>query len=223
MKIVSEIFQLSATDLSNHLACKHLTSLSRQVETGEINASSWYDPSLLVLIKRGQEHEAAYVEFLKNKILTTAYLKGQPLEATIDAMRSAADVLIQARLDNKIWMGYADILIKVPGKSKFGNWSYEVQDTKLAQNTRANVIIQLCIYTDLLSTLQGNPPEKMYVVKPGENFPTEAYRYTEFQSYYRLVKKGFEEIMVSSMPPRYRVPATAASVWSLAATTCGAV
>ena len=206
MKIVSEIFQLSATDLSNHLACKHLTSLSRQVETGEIKESSWYDPSLQVLIKRGQEHEAAYVEFLKNKNLTTAYLKGQPLEATIDAMRSAADVLIQARLDNKIWMGYADILIKVPGKSKFGNWSYEVQDTKLAQNTRANVIIQLCIYTDLLSTLQGNPPEKMYVVKPGENFPTEEYRYTEFQSYYRLVKKDFEEIMARSMPPTYPDP-----------------
>ena len=103
-------------------------------------------------------------------------------------------------------MGYADILLKVQGKSKFGNWSYEVQDTKLAQNTRAATILQLCLYTDLLTTLQESPPEKMYVVKPGDNFPTEEYRFAEFHAYYRLVKKNFEQVMAGSALPTYPDP-----------------
>ena len=37
-------------------------------------------------------------------------------------MKQGADVLVQASLQDGQWMGYADILLKVPRKSKFGNW-----------------------------------------------------------------------------------------------------
>lgn len=186
---------MSATDLSNHLGCHHLTQLDRLVAQDRIKKPAWYDPSLEILIKRGQEHEAAYVQHLMSKGLTVINLRGQPLASTIDAMQAGADVLAQARLDRGLWMGYADILLKVPGQSKFGNWSYEVQDTKLAQNTKAATILQLCLYTDLLSELQERAAEKMYVIKPGDSFPAEEYRYAEFQAYYRQIKKNFETIM----------------------------
>ncbi len=212
MKYVSEIFQLSATDLSNHLGCNHLTQLNRLVAAGIIKRPSWYDPSLEILIQRGQEHEAAYVQHLIHKGLTVVSLRGQSLTATIDAMQKGADVLVQARLDHGQWMGYADILLKVPGDSKFGNWAYEVQDTKLAQNTKAATILQLCLYTDLLSELQGNVPEKMHVVKPGEHFPGEEYRYAEFQAYYRQVKKNFETIMSGPEVTTYPDPVEHCSI-----------
>lgn len=206
MKHVTGIFHLSATDLSNHLGCKHLTQLNRLVALGEIKRPTWYDPSLEILIERGREHEAAYVDFLQKKGLSFANLQGQAVERTMDVMAKGVDVLVQPKLDNEKWMGYADILLKVPGNSKFGNWSYEVQDTKLAQNTRAATILQLCLYTDLLSVIQNRTPEKMYVIKPGENFPAEVYRYAEFQSYYRLVKKNFEKIMSGAALPTYPDP-----------------
>ncbi|MEK6780587.1 MAG: TM0106 family RecB-like putative nuclease [Bacteroidota bacterium] len=206
MRYNSDSFELAATDLSNHLSCTHLTQLHRKVALGEIKKPSWRDPSLDVLIKRGQEHEAAYVEFLSMKGLKVVNLNGQPIEGVAEAMKQGADVLVQAMLQDGQWMGYADILLKVPGKSKFGNWSYEVQDTKLAQNTRAATILQLCFYTDLLEKLQGNSPEKMYVVKPGDNFPTEEYRFAEFHAYYRLVKKNFEQVMAGSALPTYPDP-----------------
>jgi predicted RecB family nuclease len=195
MQYISDKFELSATDLSNHLSCDHLTQLNRLFALGELEKPYWNDPSLDVLIKRGQEHEAAYVEYLGKKKLTFIDLKGQPVATTIAAMQKGIDVITQPRLESGQWMGYADFLIKVSGKSKFGNWSYEVQDTKLAQNTRAATIIQLCLYTDLLSVLQGSIPEKMYVVKPGDNFPVEEYRFAEFKAYYKQIKKNFELIM----------------------------
>ena len=144
MRYISDHFELAATDLSNHLSCAHLTQLQRKVALDEIKKPSWHDPSLDVLIKRGQEHEAAYVEFLAKNGLKVVNLNGQPIERVVEVMKQGVDVLVQAMLQDGQWMGYADILLKVPGKSKFGNWSYEVQDTKLAQNTRAATILQLC-------------------------------------------------------------------------------
>ncbi len=193
--------QLSATDLSNHLSCRHLTELNRLVALGEAEKPRWYDPSLQILIERGREHEAAYVEFLKSQGLTAINLQGKSIDATIDAMREGVDLLIQARLDFENWMGFADILMKVPGKSRFGNWSYEVYDTKLSQHTRAATILQLCLYTELLSIVQEADPEKMYVVKPGIDFPKDTYRYADFHAYYRTAKSNFEQVISGPIPP----------------------
>ena len=159
------------------------------------------------MIKRGQDHEAAYVKFISEKGLKVIDLRTQQsLEATVEAMRSGADVIVQARLEVGIWGGYADILFRVEGKSKFGNWSYEVQDTKLSQHTKAATILQLCLYTDLLSVLQETAPEKMYVIKPGEDFTTEEYRFAEFESYYHLVKKQFEKTISAGESQTYPDP-----------------
>ncbi|HTJ51039.1 MAG TPA: TM0106 family RecB-like putative nuclease [Cyclobacteriaceae bacterium] len=204
MKYISETFSLAATDLSNHLSCEHLTQLNRLVATKELTLPLWRDPSLEILIKRGEEHEAAYVEYLTRKGLSCSNLKGKPVQETLAAMQAGVDVLVQAKLENSIWSGISDILIKVPGTSKFGNWSYEVQDTKLAQNTRAATILQLCLYTDLLTLLQEHEPENMAVVKPGDNFPTEIYRFAEFHAYFNLVKRNFEQVMTG--PPTVTYP-----------------
>ena len=48
----------SATDLSRHVACSHLTSLRRAVAFGELEPPPPYDdPRAEVLRQRGIEHE----------------------------------------------------------------------------------------------------------------------------------------------------------------------
>ncbi len=192
-------FQLTATDLANHLGCKHLTQLNRSVALGEIKKPDWNDPALAILAKRGAEHETAYVEYLRMKGLSVLDLKNQSTDATLNAMVEGIDVITQATLVKENWLGNADILLRVEGKSKFGNWSYEVQDTKLSLNTRAATVLQLCVYTDLLTHLQGSKPGRMYVVMPGDDFPTEAFLFSDFQAYYRLTKENFMQAMAG--PP----------------------
>jgi uncharacterized protein len=205
MKLIGKLFQLAATDLSNHLSCEHLTQLERKVTLDEFDEPKYYDPSLEVLRQRGREHEAAYVKYLsENKKVVD--LRGQAQEATLAAMKAGMDVIVQATFEEGQWHGIADILIKVEKKSKLGNWSYEAQDTKLAQNTKASTVLQLCLYTDLLGKLQGLQPEKFYVVKPGIDFPTEAYRYAEFSAYYQLVKKKLEQTMANGEQNTYPDP-----------------
>jgi predicted RecB family nuclease len=203
MNFINNIFNLSATDLSNHLSCRHLTELNRKVALGELKKPHWTDPQLEILIQRGQQHEKDYVNFLRSKGLRVADVRNAGM-STLDAMTQGFDVIIQAPLELRQWNGLADILIKVPAKSKLGEWSYEVQDTKLALNTKAGTILQLCLYSNLLAELQGVEPEKFHVIKPVENFEPETYRFDDFKAYYRVTKKNFERTM--SEPPGKTYP-----------------
>lgn len=136
-------FQLSATDLSNFLSCQHLTGLTALVAKDELKEPSYHDPSLQILFERGREHEAAYVKHLKSQGKSIIDIEKQPLQATIDAMKKGIHVIVQPTLDQGLWTGRGDILIRCDTPSKLGEWSYEVQDTKLSQNTKAGTILQL--------------------------------------------------------------------------------
>jgi len=71
-------------------------------------------------------------------------------------MRTGADVIAQGALASGCgrWFGRADVLRKVPRASHLGNWSYEAYDTKLAGETRAGALLQLCHCSDLLSEVK---------------------------------------------------------------------
>ncbi len=79
---------------------------------------------------------------------------------------------------------------KVDKPSKLGAWSYEVIDTKLAKETRAGTILQICLYSRLVADIQGSLPEFIYVVTPENEFTCHTYRVNDFIAYYRLVQRG---------------------------------
>ena len=53
MRSVGGRFQLSANDLVNHPACRHLTRLNYEVAVGERVAPSRWEPTLELLRERG--------------------------------------------------------------------------------------------------------------------------------------------------------------------------
>jgi len=89
-------------------------------------------------------------------------------------------VIAQATLANGRWFGRSDVLRRVERPSRFGDWSYEVYDCKLARETKAATVLQLSLYSELLATIQGVLPEWMYVVPPVEAFKPEPYRILDF-------------------------------------------
>ena len=66
MRLVDGRIRLSATDLANHLGCRHLTGLDHASAHGLLPAPSWQDPALEVLQERGFRHEAAYLAHLES-------------------------------------------------------------------------------------------------------------------------------------------------------------
>ena len=193
MKITSTTILLSASDLSTHMSCKHATFLNLQLAREIIPSPPKYDnPSLEALQQRGEEFEKDYINQLKGSGRTVAEIsRGDTKEAavqTLEAMKHGVDIIYQARLELDNWNGWADFLIKKIDKaSKFGNWYYEVMDTKLSKETRAGAILQISLYSEMLEQLQGCMPEYMHIKNPaGEHH----YRIDDYAAYYRLMKKN---------------------------------
>lgn len=211
MQFPDSNYLYSATDLSNHLSCQHLTNLSAQVARGDLKAPSYNDPSLEIMFQRGRDHEAAYVAHLEAKKLKVINLEGKPEDETIKAMTVGYDVIVQPSFREGQWIGRADVLLKQNIPSNLGEWSYEVQDTKLSQNTKAGTILQLCLYSEFIFKIQGVQSKQLHVVTPGDPFTTESYNFTDFQAYYNLVKRSFEGFM-DKIPSTYPEPVEHCSI-----------
>ena len=208
MKLVSGLIRLSATDLSNHLACRHVTTLDLRVLHGEKTAPDWAAPDLVVIRERGERHEAAYLAHLqqreKLKVINLKHLgtnEKEILKETIKLMEQGAEVIAQGALASGPWFGRPDVLRRVPKPSTKWNWSYEVEDTKLARETKAATILQLSAYSELLEQVQGAAPERMWVIPPSKDFTREQYRVAEYAAYYRHLKKRLTHTVESAESP----------------------
>jgi hypothetical protein len=111
-------------------------------------------------------------------------------------MRSGAEVIFQAALDDGRWRGRADFLLRTAGASDLGDYHYEVVDTKLARETRAGTVLQLCFYAELVGELQGRRPDRVMVVSPGKGFVPEVFRVDHYSAYYSLVKRRLGEAVM---------------------------
>ncbi|MCG7856683.1 TM0106 family RecB-like putative nuclease [Flavihumibacter sediminis] len=193
MRISDSRTVFSASDLSNHLACAHLSWLNQQVALNRLEAPVFIDPSLQLLQERGMSFEESYLQFLCDKgsnILTPAEAEDKlSFERTASAMQEGYDVIYQATLKMDNWQGRADFLLRVEKPGTLGGWSYEVLDTKLARETRAGTILQICLYSQMLEGIQGIVPEYMHVITPTEDFQKQSYRVNDFISYTRLIRR----------------------------------
>src|SRR5688572_4812304 len=199
MRYTNGQYSFFASDVSIYLSCRHATQLHKQYAVEGKQVPRPHDPVLDVLIQRGADHERAYVEYLQQRGLTCTHTEKKSFEETIEAMAQGLEVIVQGRLEHNEWGGYPDILIRKPGKSRFGNWQYEVQDTKLSLNTRTSAIIQLCFYTELLSIAQGEEPKQFSIVMPGNPFKIEDYAFNNFKAYYNIIKRNFKASVESDL------------------------
>lgn len=198
MKRVPGGIRLSATDLSNHLSCEHVTRLDLEVLRGEREAPDWAAPDLAVIRERGARHEKAYLEHLERveglvvANLSDRTVEEDALEQTRSLMERGADVIAQGALGDEQWFGRPDVLRRVPGHSGNWDWSYEVADTKLSLQTKGATILQLSLYSELLEKAQRSTPEWMWAIPPTAEFRAERHRVTDYAAYFRYVKNRLQ-------------------------------
>ena len=223
MRVLDGTLILSPSDLANFLTCRHRAGLDLAAARGVFEKPRYEDPYAAMLRQHGDEHEQAYVESLRARGLTIANAKpekttkaDESARLTVEAMRAGAQVIVQGRLAGDLIAGYADVLLRVEQKSKLGSWSYEVQDTKLAKETKGSTILQLSAYSDMVARIQGTTPESFQVVTP---VATERYRVDDYAAYYRMVlaslrrnvEKGHDALVEAYYPEP--VEACAVCVW----------
>ena len=203
MQIVDGNLVYSATDLVGFLECGHLTSLERAAVSGHLERPVREDPVLDRITQRGQLHEERFLEALEADGVEVVRFDQDPglpfgqrlaegRDLTLDAMLAGADVIYQAVLFDGKRLGFADFLRRIPQPSGLGDWSYEVWDTKLARHAKASAVLQLCMYSELLSEIQGRAPAQMHLALGGVQRETVSFRFADYAAYHRLVAREFE-------------------------------
>jgi predicted RecB family nuclease len=211
MQKVANTLLLSASDLVGHLNCRYLTELDVAVANGDLVRPVIWDPLFDLLVERGNLHERDYLDHLTASGFTPVFIEGVGISPTavaqtLAAMKAGAQIIVQGALATGRWSGRADVLKRVEKASRFGSWSYEVVDTKLARETKGNTILQLSLYSDLLGTAQEQTPEFAYVVAPGSNFEPQQYRIADYAAYYRVVRAALERAVVQPTSDAYPDP-----------------
>ena len=126
--------------------------------------------------------------------------------ATLDAMRSGVDFIVNGQLALGPLSGTANLLMRTSGYSDFGAYLYIPCDTQAGES--ANRAFRLCFLADLLHSLQGQLPPQMLIIRGGadlEPMQTEEHIY-----HYRAVKQRFMEAMRNFRKHRMPDPAESA-------------
>src|SRR3954454_7588029 len=155
---------LSPSDLNSFLECEHLVALELQVARGDLDRPRVDNPQANLIRRKGDEHERAYLESLRNQGLAIKEIEFDGRDwvrataETEQAMRDGFGIVYQAVFANDRWRGIADVLIKQP------DGTYEVIDTKLARHAKPYYILQLCFYPEQVARIRGREPQLMHVV-----------------------------------------------------------
>lgn len=187
-------YRFSATDLVNYLGCRHATYLDMRSLVEDLEKAE-DDETMALLQRKGLEHENAYLERLRAEGRDIVEIDrdgalGDRAAATRSAMEAGVDVIFQAVLHREPWRGDADFLVRCPRPSVLGDYSYEVLDTKLAKKATPGYLIQLCVYADLLESVQELRPEYTYLLL-GDG-QEQRFRVDDFYYYYALARRRFE-------------------------------
>ena len=187
--------QLSPSDLSNHLACPHLTNLDLAAARGEIVKPKLDSPHRDLIFRKGNEHEAAYLAQLESEGRSIVRIPtfddegfdfDEAVRLTEEAIRAAsAAVIYQPALvsEDGVWRGFADFLELQP------HGGYEPVDTKLARTAKPAHVLQLLFYAEQVERIQGSAVEWVHVENgKGER---ETFRIEDYAAYYRRVRDRF--------------------------------
>ncbi|MCY3783917.1 MAG: TM0106 family RecB-like putative nuclease [Chloroflexi bacterium] len=211
MQLIDDRLVYSATDLVAFLECRHLANLERAAALRHLKRPFQDDPVLDRMARRGREYEERFLEFLRAQHLEIKEIRPPDTvspagavesehAATLQAMRDGVDVIYQAVLLDDRRLGYADFLRRVESPSDLGAWSYEVWDTKLARRPTAPAVLQIGMYSDLLTAMQGRQPDRMHLALGGVERKTESLRVADFAAYCRLVAREFEAMLDEPAP-----------------------
>ena len=204
MRHINGNFLFSATDLMRFMGCAHATTLDLMRLRGEGPEPREDSEDAALLQKQGDAHEAAHLEKLKSDGKAVLEIPRGDLVADAQATRAAlvqgAEVVFQGAFLSGTWGGWSDFLMRVDKPSALGPFSYEVADTKLKRRPHPKHVLQLVLYSDLLTEVQGVAPEFAHVeLGTGERA---TLRLADYAHYARAARARLEAFVAAPKPTR---------------------
>jgi uncharacterized protein len=213
MKIIDGSLRLAATDLSNFLACRHLTRLETLKVRRNLKGVKQSSPFSEQLAVKGQQHEEQVLaSFDPEHWSVTTIPKSfevpdsEKFAQTIAAMEAGYDVVYQGVLlvdlpDGTKLFGNPDFLVRATRLTsndlKEAAAGYEVVDAKLARSAKARAVLQCAFYSALLAETQGHEPARFHLaLGDGE---TMSFRVADYAAYERSIRRYFDQFVVEQI------------------------
>ena len=107
-------------------------------------------------------------------------------------MKSGYELVYGGWLASGNWRGELDFLeINTTVKSNFGDWSYEIIDTKNSSKVKKDHIYQISLYSFLLKEAQGILPKNFYILLKDKK--KETVKLSEVYELFLEQKSSFEK------------------------------
>lgn len=199
MRRIENEWLFSASDLMRFSGCTHCTSLDLLRAEGRGPEPRADDAEARLLQEQGDAHEAAHLAALRQSGLRVVEIAqddcslAEGLAETRSALAEGPDIIFQAALFNGHWGGWSDFLERVDRPSALGDYSYEVTDTKLKRRPDPKHLLQLVLYSDLLTELQGVAPEFAHVELGSGKRAT--FRLADYAAYARHARSRLERFV----------------------------
>ncbi len=172
-----------------------------------------HDPLRARLLDEGllREAERALVGDRPGFVEVTSEDPEEAFRQTAAFMREGRETIYRGVLVDGHWVGNPDILTKVEGRSRFGNYYYVAADIKRSREVREDFKFQGCFYAEILERVQGSKPTQGYIITPDSE--TLAYPIEEFESAYKLTLDEIERIIAGEKPPHFLTSGCKQSPW----------
>jgi predicted RecB family nuclease len=214
MRFIDGQVRLSASDVANFLACRHLTRLDLLHARGIVDPPHFSDAGFEDLVKRGEAHEKAILQGFRDRDLQVIEIPpshwnvGVGAAATAKALSSGADVIYQGVLAREAepdgqsaLLGFPDFLVRaelIPApdgepRPDSDPARYEVVDAKLARTAKGRAVAQTAFYSQLLADLQGDAPRWLHLALGTGEWAS--FKVADFAAYERQTRRLLAEFI----------------------------
>jgi len=193
----------SPSMLKNYLNCQYI--IFNEINEKKLNLKKKEETTSSELrLKKGHIHEDNYLKFLKSKytkvidIKNLKITKEEKFKKTIACMKEGYEVIRGGYLKKDKWIGEFDFLeINKKLPSKFGDYSYEVLDTKNTSKPKPDHIIQIGMYTFLLESIQGVLPKIFTIVL--KDMVKEVVQLNQVYEFFKVNKEKYEHFILKKI------------------------
>jgi uncharacterized protein len=186
------------------MGCAHSTTLDLAYMRGTGPEPREDSDDAALLQKQGNIHEAAHLARLNAAGRGVAEIArsdlAQNAETTRAALAAGPRVVFQGAFLSGNWGGWSDFLERVEKPSALGSFSYEVADTKLKRRPHPKHMLQLVLYSDLLTEVQGVTPEFGHIELGDGTRAT--LRLSDYADYARMARTRLETFVADPQPTR---------------------
>ena len=193
----------SPSMIKNYLSCEYI--IFNEINEKKLNLKKKEkNISSELRFKKGNIHEDNYLQFLKSKYTKVIDIKNlkiskeEKFEKTILCMKEGYEIIRGGYLKKDKWIGEFDFLeINKKLPSKFGDYSYEVLDTKNTSKPKPDHIIQIGMYTFLLESIQGVLPKIFTIVL--KDMKKEVVQLSQVYEFFKINKEKYEYFILNEI------------------------